>query len=92
MKNSDRFNAGDGLFHKRQIEFHTVDFEFAHGHKPRGRGSWAFQYTRNARVSDAMFAPSNLLYSEAKQWMQDRVDQLSCADVRNNTVRVYVCS
>ena len=25
------------------IEFNTHEFEFSHGHRPRGRGGWAFQ-------------------------------------------------
>jgi hypothetical protein len=29
------------------MEFNTSEFEFSHGHKPRGVGHWAFAITRN---------------------------------------------
>ena len=75
-----------------KVNFDTTDFQFAHGHTPRGRGSWAFSYTRRFALSQVMWAPSNMLYSDAKKWVAAKAQQLSHADVRGNVVRVYVCS
>lgn len=46
-----------------EVEISTRDYEFAHGHAPRGRGSWAFYFPDDLRT--AWWAPALLLYSEA---------------------------
>jgi len=43
----------------------TVDFQFAHGRKPRGNGSWAFFFKRNADVDDAFWFYGT--YADAKR-------------------------
>lgn len=43
------------------MEVYTNEYEFAHGHKPRGRGHWMFKIG----VEEVQF--SNMLYSEAKK-------------------------
>ena len=47
------------------VEFITTDFELAHGHKPAGRGSWAFAPTNFPTDADIIWV--NGLYSEAKK-------------------------
>ena len=46
---------------KMTIEFSTSEFEMAHGKRPSGRGSWAFELERGAEPFW-----HNGLYSEAK--------------------------
>jgi hypothetical protein len=46
----------------------TTQFEFAHGKKPRGRGSWFFFFDGNKDVTDAAFtfqSAGNMPYGEA---------------------------
>jgi hypothetical protein len=45
------------------VQIFTNSYEFAHGHKPRGRGSWAFYFGDDA--STPWWTPGSLLYSEA---------------------------
>ena len=47
------------------VRVHTTDFEFAHGRKPRGEGTWAFFFHRRATTEHAFWA--NGSYSEAKR-------------------------
>lgn len=54
------------------IEFNTTSYEMAHGHKPRGRGTWAFFPTREQRIVDGIWSPS-MTYSEAKRWARQRM-------------------
>ena len=48
----------------------TDDYERAHGRRPSGRGCWAFEFntTRQTTIDRAEWAPSGLLYREAKRW------------------------
>jgi hypothetical protein len=54
---------------KYRVEFLTSDYEFAHGHGPRGRGAWAFSSERNPDVTGpTMFwAYGPYTYGEAKK-------------------------
>lgn len=47
------------------VEVNTRDFEFSHGRKPRGSGSWAFFFKRDDDVSNAFWAQGS--YTEAKK-------------------------
>lgn len=58
----------------KTFTFLTNDYEFSHGHTPRGRGSWAFSEKRNPDFSrdsqDKVFwSPGGMLYSDAKKWL-----------------------
>jgi hypothetical protein len=44
------------------IQFNTTEFEFAHGKKPRGYGSWAFNFGRGAE-----FIPGSMTFGEARK-------------------------
>lgn len=44
-------------------KFNTTEFQFSHGHTPRGRGSWAFYFG----TDEPWFAPGSMLYQEAKK-------------------------
>ena len=44
------------------IEVSTTEYEFSHGHKPRGRGAWAFEI-----AGAVTFIPGTLTYGEAKR-------------------------
>jgi hypothetical protein len=49
--------------------FSTDEFEFSHGKKPKGRGTWCF----GASASDTeVFAPYNLTLGEAKKWFKSQ--------------------
>ena len=66
---------------KKKPEVRTEQYEFAHGHKPKGTGIWAFAtYGVNVKVEDMWFAfvevegterqkmrNSNLTYVQAKK-------------------------
>ena len=44
------------------VEFHTTGYEFAHGRKPRGYGTWAFDFGRGAE-----FIPGSMTYGDARK-------------------------
>lgn len=51
-------------------QFSSAEFEFSHGRKPRGRGTWMFEArwsARDTREGMIMQSPANLPYSEAKR-------------------------
>jgi hypothetical protein len=48
------------------IEFNTREFEFEHGHKPRGYGHWAFGFDAPPRGDDKHVYWVNGRYSDAK--------------------------
>lgn len=63
-------------------EFNTRRYEASHGKKPRGRGLWAFRFFvpdpyESREVVE--FAPSNLMYSDAKKWAYSRACELGSA-------------
>jgi hypothetical protein len=49
------------------MEFDTAMYEWAHGFRPRGRGTWAFQI---GSLETPVWAPTDVLYSEAKKWIR----------------------
>lgn len=51
--------------HARKPEIVTMDFEFAHGKKPKGYGMWAFATRRNPLISSIFYFTGN--YGEAKR-------------------------
>lgn len=63
------------------VYFWTTTFQFSHGHMPRGRGSWAFDFKTG---NGPEFAPGCLLYTEAKRWATQRARELGVD-------RVIVC-
>ena len=56
------------------MDFDTAMYEWTYGYKPRGRGSWAFQIgarrSCGAGLKDPVWAPGDVLYSEAKKWIR----------------------
>lgn len=57
------------------FEFITTEFQFSHGHTPRGRGSWAFipadsYHPAKDYLDLAIWSPS-MTYTEAKKWYMD---------------------
>jgi hypothetical protein len=79
------------------IEFDTSEFEFSHGTRPRGLGSWAFRFIlgdRGAAINPTApdyadrkvwWAPTPLTYGEAKKWARAKARELG-------TDLVEVCS
>lgn len=47
-----------------RIRVETSQYEFTHGHAPRGRGSWAFYFNLQ---EEPWWAPGSLLYSKARR-------------------------
>ena len=47
------------------IHFDTTEYEFSHDKRPRGIGSWAFAYRRDADLSEIFWV--NGQYAEAKR-------------------------
>jgi hypothetical protein len=63
------------------VEFRTSQYEFSHGSLPRGRGLWAFGFLITGNGAVELFAPANLLYSEAKQWARAKAKELNACEV-----------
>ena len=55
-----------GIIPQSEVEFDTREFEFSHGHTPRGRGCWAFDYGEGEVFIKAADGLSSLFYSDAK--------------------------
>lgn len=56
------------------IQIETTRYEFAHGRKPKGRGSWAFiREASHGQEERVIFAPSNLTLREASAVARKRV-------------------
>ncbi len=68
------------------VEFHTNDYVMSHGHNPRGYGSWAFSFERNAHVDD-MFWVHASTYGDAKKKVREYVKG---KDPQVSHVMVYV--
>ena len=67
------------------MEFNTREYEMSHGHTPRGRGSWAFIYFSNKKVSSPEFVPGSVTYGEAKKAARARAKEVGA-------YMVVVCS
>lgn len=48
-----------------KVEVITDDFEFSHGRKPRGYGSWAFAF--GARDAQPEFIPGSMTFTDARR-------------------------
>jgi len=46
------------------VQINTSEYEFSHGHKPRGKGTWAFDIQGNG---GNLFWVNNANYGEAKK-------------------------
>lgn len=56
------------------ITISTTAYEFTHGKKPRGRGSWAFiRKASHGQEDRTMFAPSWMTFREACAWCRAQV-------------------
>ena len=61
------------------IEVFTEQFEFEHGHLPRGRGNWGFHFCRGgAMTREAEFAPGEMTFSEARRWAISQARATGC--------------
>lgn len=69
---------------KMAIRIETTMYEFAHGRKPKGRGSWVFDVPTNDGRADVM-APSMLSFSEACAWVRQTLRRAGYQDA---TVKV----
>ncbi len=56
----------NGIYRKPNECFDTGDFELAHGHKPRGKGTWGFRFHYCEGATVVFWSPANDYYSEAK--------------------------
>lgn len=57
------------------VEINTTEYQAAHGHKPRGRGAWAFDIQGNGEL----FWVNNATYGEAKKQAIQRARNLAIA-------------
>lgn len=63
------------------IEFNTSEFQFSHGHTPKGRGSWVF------KINDEMFwardpqGCMSMTYGEAKKLARARAKAVGASFV-----------
>lgn len=70
-----------------RVEFSTTDYQMSHGRQPRGYGSWAFFFTRNAPVEEAFWV-NGATYAEAKKAVRAEVARRFGADHEPGTVYV----
>ena len=67
----------------------TNNFEFAHGHKPRGRGNWAFDFERGGAWTTE-FCPTwqsdkpgaQPTFGEARRWALQFARELGASRVQ----------
>ena len=64
-----------------KLHFNTTDYEFSHGSKPRGRGSWAFFFNRDGHVDSAFWTPGSTTYVEAKKLVAAEARRRGVAEV-----------
>jgi len=75
---------------KPSVIFNDSAYRFAHGHTPRGRGSWAFFFDR-AQETAPVWAPPQMTFPEAKRWMMEWVHAKYAAEpTPPHFVDVYV--
>jgi hypothetical protein len=65
---------------KMTVEVRTSEYEFSHGHKPRGRGGWAFYMGRDTGDLSKVHW-FNGTYSEAKRQVQAKARELGFESV-----------
>ena len=74
-----------------KARFDTCEYEFNHGAKPRGRGSWAFVDAKHANANNYLdfvfWTSSGLTFSEAK-----KVAAAHFAQVDGFSGDIVVCS
>lgn len=63
------------------IEINTTEYEWAHGRKPRGRGSWAFAPYRDRDELRRAFW-DNGLYADAKRKAKAHFAALGVDDLK----------
>lgn len=64
------------------IYFDTREYERAHGHTPRGRGSWAFFFGGTSKYAEAAwFTPGSTTYGEAKRLARAEAKSRGVEDV-----------
>lgn len=64
------------------VTFNTREYEFSHGKKPRGRGSWAFFFDdKTNNVADAFWTPGSTTYAEAKKMAKAEAVRRGARDV-----------
>jgi hypothetical protein len=66
------------------VEVNTREYEFAHGRRPSGRGSWAFSFCRNETDTAKLFWVNGLYREAKKQAVQEAK--------RRGALEVVVCS
>ena len=67
----------DSKMIRQKIEINTWEYEFSHGKKPRGFGSWAFGLGhKNPHIDDIFWTPGAMLYSEAVKLAKKEAAQL----------------
>lgn len=64
-----------------RVEFNTTEYQFSHGKQPRGRGSWAFAFSRNAPVEEMFWTPGSTTYAEAKKMAKAEAERRGVSTV-----------
>lgn len=72
-------------------EFNTTDYQMSHGRGPRGFGSWAFFFQRNADVGQAFWVHQST-YADAKKAVRAEVKRRQAAGEMAAYVTAYVGS
>ena len=57
------------------VRVETTDYEFSHGHTPKGRGGWLFSFVRNPDVINDVLINCNGTYTEAKKALKVELDR-----------------
>jgi hypothetical protein len=63
-----------------KTQFSTTKYQFSHMKLPRGRGSWAFFFSK-AEGAEPFFAPPFMTYTEAKKVAAVKAKELGVTTV-----------
>ena len=68
----------------------TTEYQFSHGRKPRGTGSWAFLIVDGSDNStvETVFAPNTISFTAAKSWIKDYVRTNYAAELATGFLRI----
>lgn len=72
-----------------QIEVSTAGYRWAHGHAPKGKGTWAFAIGNR---QDAENDPSKVFWSKPYTMYSDAVKEAKKEAQKRCVTRVYVLS
>lgn len=74
------------------MDISTSKYEWTHGRKPRGRGSWAFIIVDTSSETEVatIFSPGSMTYTAAKAWAKKAIKNDWSAELNTGFLRLVV--